>query len=229
MKAFLKKYSHAWTLLYIFIYMPWFLWLESSITPTSDFTNLHVAFDDMIPFCELFIIPYVLWFLYIPVVVLLVLFTSKREFYYASAYLFIGMTMCLLICTLWPNGQDLRVESFENENVFTWIMQFIYHADTNTNVFPSIHVYNSVGAFIILCKSSVLKNKNWIKAISGILSVLIILSTMFLKQHSVLDVIGGVVLGAIMYGLVYCINWDKVFVNNSEAVNKLEECEEVRL
>ena len=58
---------------------------------------------------------------------------------------------------------------------------------------------------------------------------MIILSTMFLKQHSVLDVIGGVVLGAIMYGLVYCINWDKVFVNNSEAVNKLEECEEVRL
>src|SRR5574344_429750 len=90
MKAFIKKYSHAWTLFYILIYIPWFYTLERTITPQSDFTNLHVAFDDMIPFCEWFIIPYVIWFVYIPIVVAFVLFTSKDEFYYASAYLFIG-------------------------------------------------------------------------------------------------------------------------------------------
>lgn len=211
MKAFLKKYSHAWTLVYVLFYMPWFNYIEKTITPDTDFTNLHVAFDDMIPFCEWFIIPYVIWFLYIPVVVLLELFTSRKEYYYACAYLFIGMTMCLTICTLFPNGQDLRVDSFERDNIMTTIMGFIYSADTNTNVFPSIHVFNSVGAFIIICKCGVLKDMNWIKVCAGILSVLIILSTMFLKQHSVIDVIGGLILGLVMYILVYCIKWEKIF------------------
>lgn len=222
MKAFFKKYSHAWTLLYIFIYIPWFFFLEKTITPQSDFTNLHVAFDDAIPFCEWFIIPYVLWFAYIPIVMAFELFTSKKEFYYASAYLFIGMSVCLLICTLWPNGQDLRVESFANDNFCTKIMKFIYTADTNTNVFPSIHVFNSVGAFIIICKSELLKKKTWLKICSGILSVSIILSTMFLKQHSVVDVIGGVCLGIAMYVLVYVVNWSKVFAKNVKEIEKSE-------
>ena len=222
MKAFFKKYSHAWTLLYIFIYIPWFFFLEKTITPQSDFTNLHVAFDDAIPFCEWFIIPYVLWFAYIPIVMAFELFTSKKEFYYASAYLFIGMSVCLLICTLWPNGQDLRVESFANDNFCTKIMKFIYTADTNTNVFPSIHVFNSVGAFVIICKSELLKKKTWLKICLGILSVSIILSTMFLKQHSVVDVIGGVCLGIAMYVLVYVVNWSKVFAKNVKEIEKSE-------
>lgn len=222
MKAFFKKYSHAWTLLYIFIYIPWFFFLEKTITTQSDFTNLHVAFDDAIPFCEWFIIPYVLWFAYIPIVMAFELFTSKKEFYYASAYLFIGMSVCLLICTLWPNGQDLRVESFVNDNFCTKIMKFIYTADTNTNVFPSIHVFNSVGAFIIICKSELLKKKTWLKIGSGILSISIILSTMFLKQHSVVDVIGGIFLSVVMYVLVYVVNWSKVFSKNVKKIEKSE-------
>lgn len=209
-KQFLIKYHHAWTVLYFPIYMAWFTWLERNITPETSYTNIHVSFDDMIPFCEWFVIPYVLWFLYIFVVMAFTLFTSREEYYKASAYLFIGMSMCLLICTIWPNGQDLRVEQFDDDNMLTSLMGFIYNADTNTNVFPSIHVFNSVGAVIILCKSHVLKNKNWIKIAAGILSTLIILSTMFLKQHSVIDVLGGLALSAIMYIPVYAVDWAKI-------------------
>ncbi len=222
MKEFIKKYSHAWTLLYIFIYMPWFCLLERTITPSSHFTNMHVPFDDVIPFCEWFIIPYILWFLYIPAVILYELFKSKKEFYYASAYLFIGMTICLLICTLWPNGQDLRVEEFTNNNILTSIMGFIYNADTNTNVFPSIHVFNSVAAFIIICKSESLKGKKLLKVSAAILSILIILSTMFLKQHSVLDVIGGIALSGIMYVGVYAVNWEKIFTKDVATVDNVK-------
>lgn len=229
MKAFLKRNSHAWTLLYFFLYMQWFMWLENTITPDTSFTNLHVALDDMIPFCEYFIIPYLLWFLYIPLVLAVIFFTSRKEFYQASAYLFIGMSICLLICTLFPNGQDLRIEHFERDNIFTDIMGIIYEADTNTNVFPSIHVFNSVGAFIILCKSSLLKNKKWIKVCSGILSILIILSTMFLKQHSVIDVIGGIILGALMYIIVYVINWSRVVSGNAKKEKQIDGSKEISI
>lgn len=214
MKAFIKKYSHAWTFLYVLIYMPWFMWLEKTITPQSEYINMYLpVIDDKIPFCEWFIIPYLLWFLFVPAVMLLVFFTSREEFYHASAYLFIGMTICLLICTLWPNGQQLRVDSFANDNILTRVMAFIYKTDTNTNVFPSIHVFNSIAACVVLCRSKVMENKKIVKISGVILSILIILSTMFLKQHSVIDVAGGIVLGVVMYVVVYDINWAGVLKN----------------
>lgn len=206
MRNFLKKYGHAWTLLYVLIYMPWFAWLEASV---KSYTVIHVRFDDMIPFCEYFVIPYFIWFAYVPVVMMFVFFTSKKEFYQASAYLFIGMTICLLICTIWPNGQDLRITDI-NGGIFADIVKTLYTADTNTNVFPSIHVFNSVGVFIILCKSEKMKKHYVIKTGAGILSFLIILSTMFLKQHSIVDVIGGIILGIIMYVAVYVVDYSKV-------------------
>lgn len=205
MKKFIEKYGHIWTTLYVFIYMPWFIWLEENV---KTYTLLHVKLDDMIPFCEYFIIPYLLWFAYVPAVMIYEFFTSKKEWYYASAYLFIGMSICLLICTVWHNGQDLRI-SVDNDNIFMSAVKMIYTADTNTNVFPSIHVFNSIGVFIILCKSENMKGKKKIKISAFVLTVLIILSTVFLKQHSVVDVIGGIALSGIMYLLVYCIDYSK--------------------
>jgi len=209
-KAFFIKYHHAWTLLYFPVYMMWFTWLERTVTTDTSYTNIHVYFDDLIPFCEWFVIPYVLWFVYIVVVMAFVLFTSRKEFYKASIYMFAGMSMCLLICTLWPNGQDLRVDEFAKDNILTSLMGFIYSADTNTNVFPSIHVYNSVGAVILISKNYILRKYNWLKISATILSILIILSTMFLKQHSVIDVLGGLALAAFMYIPVYAVNWPRV-------------------
>lgn len=206
MKELVRKYGHIWTVLYAFIYMPWFSWLESSV---KTYTVLHTRLDDMIPFCEYFIIPYFLWFAYVPAVMAYEFFTSKKEFYKASAYLFIGMTICLTICTVWPNGQDLRINITDN-NIFSDIVSALYAADTNTNVFPSIHVFNSIGVFIILCKSEKMKGRNFIKISAFLLTVSIILSTMFLKQHSVLDVFGGMALSVIMYMLVYGIDYGKV-------------------
>lgn len=207
MKKIITKYGHIWTVLYAFIYMPWFAWLEESV---KTYTLLHTRLDDMIPFCEYFIIPYILWFAYVPVVMIYEFFTSKKEFYKASAYLFIGMTICLAICTIWPNGQDLRI-NITNNNIFSNIVKALYTADTNTNVFPSIHVFNSIGVFLILCKSERMKDRHFIKISSFILTFLIILSTMFLKQHSVLDVLGGIALSAVMYMFVYAIDYSKVF------------------
>lgn len=209
-KAFFIKYHHAWTLLYFPVYMMWFTWLERTVTTDTSYTNIHVYFDDLIPFCEWFVIPYVLWFVYIVVVMAFVLFTSRKEFYKASIYMFAGMSMCLLICTLWPNGQDLRVDEFAKDNILTSLMGFIYSADTNTNVFPSIHVYNSVGAVILISKNYILRKYNWLKISATILSILIILSTMFLKQHSVIDVLGGLALATLMYIPVYAVNWPRV-------------------
>ena len=53
------------------------------------------------------------------------------------------------------------------------------------------------------------KNKA-VRYSSAVLMVLIILSTMFLKQHSVFDVVTGMVLAVFMYSVVYTTNWAAV-------------------
>jgi membrane-associated phospholipid phosphatase len=64
-------------------------------------------------------------------------------------------------------------------------------------------VYNSLGAHFAIVHSAELKGKKGLKIASCILAVSIILSTMFIKQHSVFDVVTGLALGAVMYVLVY--------------------------
>lgn len=201
MKAFFKKYSHGWTFLYILIYFPWFVWLENR---NVRYTMVHTIFDDMIPFCKYFVIPYFLWFLYVPAVSLFLFFRSKKEeFYKFSAMLFIGMTVSLFICTVWPNGQELRVHLNGQDDIFARIVSSLYQTDTSTNVFPSIHVYNSLVCHIALCKAEKMKERKIIKSLSFILMVSICLSTVLLKQHSFLDVLGAGALCTLMYIVVY--------------------------
>ena len=65
LKNFIKKYKHAWVFLYAFIYMPWFMYLEKHITADSEYHVIHSVLDDKIPFVEYFIVPYLLWFVFI--------------------------------------------------------------------------------------------------------------------------------------------------------------------
>ena len=201
MKAFVEKYKHGWPILYVFIYFPWFIWLEKNVT--ENFHLIHVPLDDKIPFIEYFIIPYLSWFAFIAVFVLYFFFTDKKEFYQLAALLASGMTLFLIISTLFPNGLMLRPTSFARDNVFVDMCKMLWRADTSTNVFPSIHVYNSVAVTIAVLKSRHLKEHRWVQIGCVLLAILIILSTMFLKQHSVVDVIGGILMAAAIYPFVY--------------------------
>lgn len=200
MKNFLLKYKHAWCLLYAFIYLPWFVFLEQNV---EKYHVIHSSLDDKIPFCEYFLIPYLLWFAYVAVSILYFFFTSKQDYYRLCAFLFTGMTISLIICTVWPNGHDLRPTVFERNNVFTRMVAVLYATDTSTNVFPSIHVYNSIGVFLALRSSERLQGIKWLQIASFLLCVSIICSTVLLKQHSILDVFGGIALSMIMNHFVY--------------------------
>lgn len=87
--------------------------------------------------------------------------------------------------------------------MFTDMVKVLYKTDTPTNVLPSIHVFNSIGAVIAISHSNDLKKHRWIQISAYILATLIILSTMFLKQHSVTDVIAAVTMACIIYPFVY--------------------------
>lgn len=200
-KQFILRYRHAWVLLYSFIYMPWFCYLEKH--RFSHYYLIHSPLDDYIPFVEYFIVPYLLWFLFIAVTIAYFFFTDRKGYYQLTAFLFTGMTIFLIICTVFPNELNLRPHTFANDTVFTRLVQRLYNTDTPTNVLPSIHVYNSLGAAIAIGHSQALKKHRGIQFASYGLAGLIILSTMFLKQHSVTDVIAAVALAFMIYPLIY--------------------------
>lgn len=155
LKELLKKYGHIWILGYGFIYLPWFMHLEKTVT--SNYHIMHSSLDDMIPFNEYFVIPYLLWFAYVTAAIAYLFFKNKEEYYRLCAFLFTGMTLSLLICTLFPNGTDLRTAVNPDKNLCSRLVYMLHQADTNTNVFPSIHVYNSIGTHIAVMKSESLK------------------------------------------------------------------------
>ncbi|MDE7424805.1 MAG: phosphatase PAP2 family protein [Lachnospiraceae bacterium] len=220
-KGIFSKYKHAWILCYFFLYMGWFVYLEGRTN--VEHVAIHSRLDDLIPFCEYFIIPYLLWFIYIAVAIAYFLLTDKEIYYKCCAFLFIGMTICLAIYTIFPNQQNLRPSQFSNENIFINLVQMIYHSDTCTNVCPSIHVFNSIGVHIAIWKSEQLRRKTWLQICSGVLALSICLSTVFLKQHSVVDGICGILLAIVMYIVVYKLDYKKLFRQEKALLNEIKE------
>lgn len=208
MKTLFQKYRHALVLLYGLIYMPWFMWLESRAD--LPYHVIHVRLDDMIPFVEYFIVPYLLWFAYVAVVFVYLFFKSRREFYQYCIFLFTGMTLFLIVSTIYPNGHLLRPSGFERNNIFTLAVSLLYQIDTATNIFPSLHVFNSIAAHRAVTNNQALGKNRLIHGASFVLMVSIILATMFLKQHSVLDVVSGILLGLLMDQLVYRTDYSAV-------------------
>ena len=201
LKTKLSQYKHGLLLLYFFLYFPWFSYLEKTVT--THFHVIHVTLDDYIPFCEYFIIPYLAWFGYVAFGVCYFFFKNKEEYYRLCTTLFTGMTIFLIVSTLYPNGHYLRPAYFDHDNICIQLVKWLYSTDTPTNLFPSIHVYNSICVNAAIWHSEDFKKHKAVRYGSAVLMVLIILSTMFLKQHSVFDVVTGTVLAVFLYSAVY--------------------------
>ena len=188
------------TAIYAVIYLVWFNYIETR--KVIHFTEMHTRIDDMIPFMEVFVIPYILWFFFIFFCTAFPLLKFEKEDYWRfMIFLGTGMTLFLIISTFFPTIQYLRPSHFERNNIFTRLVAVFYKYDTPTNIFPSMHVYNAIGGAISITYSKRF-SKGW-KINSHVIATSIVLSTMFIKQHSVTDVVSGIALALVMYYIVY--------------------------
>lgn len=203
MKSFMKKWGHCLLALYLLIYMPCFTYLEKHVT--TNYNLIHCTLDDKIPFCEFFIIPYYIWFIFVAAACVWFFFKSQGECIHMGAYLIIGMTIAVITYFVYPNGLgDFRPHEFPRENFCTDLVRMLYKSDTSTNVLPSLHVYNTLVVVIAVFKSKTFpKHHTAVKVTVSVIGLLICASTMFLKQHSVYDVIAAIALAAILYPLIY--------------------------
>jgi membrane-associated phospholipid phosphatase len=200
-KSLWTQYRSLWIMiLYAFLYLVAFFFLEQR--KTSIYV-INFGIDKYIPFCEVFIIPYLMWFGYVAFTVLYLCLKDKEEGDRLVAFLMIGMTIFIIVSAVFPNGHHLRPRTFARDNIFTRLIRILYKADTPTNVLPSIHVYNSVGVMIAVVRSNCFHNRKVLKPFMIGLGVSIICSTVLIKQHSMLDVLLALMMSAIMYAICY--------------------------
>ena len=199
MRKLLNKYPHIKVIIiYSIFYLCFFMYLESRDIVIF---NTETFIDSYIPFCEYFIIFYLLWFIYIFFAVLYFTFFEIEKFIVVAKYLMIGMTVCLIIDLIIPNGISLR-PALTNDNIFQELVSFVYSLDTSTNVFPSIHVYNSIVIGYALNRSHLFQEKEFLKVINNCIVLLICASTVLLKQHAFIDIVAAVVLAIIIICLI---------------------------
>jgi membrane-associated phospholipid phosphatase len=195
------QYKSLWVMtIYAIMYLVAFFILERRDTAIY---VINFGIDKYIPFCEVFIIPYLMWFGYVAFTVLYLCMKDKDEGDRLVSFLIAGMTIFVIVSAIFPNGHHLRPRTFPRDNIFTKLIGYLYTVDTPTNVLPSIHVYNSVGIMIAVIRSKCFKNRKLIKTSMLILGVSIICSTVLIKQHSMLDVLLALMMSAIMYLVCY--------------------------
>ncbi|MCR5784986.1 MAG: phosphatase PAP2 family protein [Eubacterium sp.] len=187
-------------LLFMPVYLIWFRIIE--YVPFKFCIRTDFAIDEVFPFIRYFIIPYVAWFCYIPAVGIYLLFKDTEEFKSFQRLMIWGMVAFLLLNTFFPTAISLRPTRVIGSGLCAELVKGLYSVDTSTNVFPSIHVYTTVVAFLCMSRTSSKAGENkLVRAMIGIMSVSIVLATIFLKQHSLLDVLFGFLMCLMMNGI----------------------------
>ena len=126
--------------LYALFYLSFFALLERTIQ-TPDLW-VHCQLDDLIPFCKYAIVPYILWFPWIPFTLFYLLYKAPREdFWRLCIPLFTGMTMALLFYAIVPNGLALRPKYVPGTDIFAQLVRMDLpqrHADERLPVHPCV-------------------------------------------------------------------------------------------
>ncbi len=185
------QFRHLFLLIYWPLFGIIFFLLERVLI--MDYKPMESFIDAYIPFCELFVFPYLLWFLFLFFIHIYTLLFDIEAFKKLMYFIIISYSLSSLIFILFPNMQALRPTEFARDNFLVDFMKGFYEFDTNTNVCPSLHV---VGSFAVLFASWNCKGLSspLSRIIFTILTILISISTVFLKQHSIIDIIVGVIL-----------------------------------
>lgn len=190
------KYLLYWPVFGILFFTVERLWIR------PDYFPIHCPLDDMIPFCEAFLIPYLFWFVFLVGIHAYGLLFDIESLKRMMKFIMVSYSIALLVYIVFPNCQELRPSAFERDNILTRIIVGFYQFDTSTNVCPSIHVIGSVGVAACAWNSKHFSTSGW-RAAFSVTALLISISTVFMKQHSVIDVLIAVPVCVAAYAAAY--------------------------
>lgn len=179
--------------------------------------TLSSSLDNNIPFIPEFIYPYIFWYIMIVTVPFLIFIKNPTNFYKYMTSLFITIIISTIIFILFPttvNRPDIEVE-----NISLWLVNLIYLLDTpSLCCLPSMHC---MICFLMIIYSLFTKEFNiYKKGIITILSLLVVASTLFIKQHVIIDALLALIITIITIFFVNKFNLHKYF----EKILKKSKC-----
>lgn len=200
-----RKRIFAGVLLWV-IYGIFFALDERIIRPDNPRLHyIHTPLDDRIPFIEWFVFPYLYWIGLILIVWLIMLMkASDEEYIHFCRLVMVGSYAILTFYLIWPTALNLRPDVIP-DNIAGRLVSWIEGTDSPTNVFPSLHVYISLCLYDGISTCRALKGRRGLKLWVLVSILLIIVSTVFIKQHSVLDLIAGGVAALISFLVFYAL------------------------
>ena len=202
-RSWLARHPVGFMALYSIFYLSVFHYLEANVPLRS--ILVHCRLDDLIPFNEWFVLPYCSWFLLLAGVTAALWWCDTASYDKLCLTMFSGMTFCLIVYMILPNGLELRpaVETLGRDNPALRIMQLLWKADAAVNVCPSIHCQSSACMAMAFSHSKLAEGKPLRKVLAWVWAALICLSTVFTKQHSIIDVACGLAVAFVWLPLAY--------------------------
>lgn len=179
------------------------------------FTVWQTELDDKTPYVPSMVYAYVSWYLQLALIGLPVFFAGGEgggrrwlRLIYSTFAVMIVADLCFLFFPTW----GYRPPVGTTQPVTAWLLEWLHSIDAPTNLFPSTHVAISVTFTYYYCEHA-LERRQWLRALLVVIwTLLICLSTVFIKQHYWPDVWAGLllaVLASVAVTLVLRSLWQK--------------------
>lgn len=183
----------------------------------NDYHLIGSSIDNMLPYIPEFIYFYMIWYPFEFYSLYLVYKNDKSNYINTIISLIISFVIMHLIFIIYPTIVDIRPNIDSFNSITTLILYIAFKADTPpVNCFPSGHCILCFIMVFSILKSQNITWKN--KSILIIINTLIILSTLFVKQHVIIDVIGALIISFISF---YVISNLKIFIKLKKKLAKI--------
>jgi membrane-associated phospholipid phosphatase len=176
----------------LILLIPLYIFIGVLITPGQSLHRPELALDRAIPLQPYWVFAYGSLYAFL---ILLPIFILRHEEHIrrtAFAYLLVWITSyaCFL---LYPTVAPRPEKVIGNEFVF-WALRFLYSSDPPYNCFPSLHVAHSFVS-VFTCY----RVHRGVGITAAICAGFMAVSTIYTKQHYVVDVMAGILLASLAY------------------------------
>lgn len=185
------------------------------ITGSGHHFDFTTAVDQMIPFVPVWILAYIfIAYFQWGVGYYLIACQDKKTMIFIVGAEIMAKIPSLIIFLLIPT--TMARPDVTGTDVFSFLVRFIYLSDTPDNLFPSYHVLES---YMLLRILPMMKNApEWYKKMTPAATLLVILSTVFVKQHVIVDILGGIAVSE--FGILTMTILYKALSDNTERALK---------
>lgn len=213
LKNMIPKYAYIPFILVIIMQL--LAYNGSKIITNNMFHHTFITSIDLkIPFKPVFISIYILAYIQWVIGYILIAKENKETCYRIFSAELISKLLCFLIFLIYPTIM-VRPE-ITNKGVWSFLTSIIYFFDEPVNLFPSIHCIE--GWLIARSSTHLKKVSKGYKIGQYLFTLLVFASVLFVKQHLLIDIIGGILVVEISLLLAKTKRVQRIF---EKIINKI--------